>query len=57
LVVLLFPIVTIIVVIPMPVYPIIIKGSYLGSALRTGYLPILYIILIMVKGSYSGSVA
>jgi hypothetical protein len=54
---LLFPIVVIIAIIPILVYPIIIKDGYLELASRIGYLPILYIVPIIVKDSYLGSVA
>jgi hypothetical protein len=57
LVVLLFPIVIIRAVIPIPIYPIIVKDGYLGSVPRIGYLPVLYIVPIIVKGGYLGSIA
>jgi hypothetical protein len=52
-----FPIVIVIAIISIPIYPIIVKDSYLGSTLRIGHLPILYIVSIIVKGSYLGLVA
>jgi hypothetical protein len=43
--------------IPMPAYLIIVKNGYLESVFRTKYLPILYIVPIIIKGSYLGSIA
>jgi hypothetical protein len=44
-------------IISMLVYLIIVKDGYLGLASRIGHLSILYIVSIIVKGSYLGSVA
>jgi hypothetical protein len=41
----------------MPIYPIIVKDGYLELVLKIGYLPILYIVLIIIKGSYLGLIA
>jgi hypothetical protein len=57
LVVLLFSIVVVIAVIPALVYLIIIKDSCLELISRIGYLSILYIVSIIVKGSYLELVA
>jgi hypothetical protein len=57
LVVFLFSIVIIIAIIPIPVYPIIVKDGYLGLVSRIGHLPILYIVPIIVKDGYLRSVA
>jgi hypothetical protein len=44
-------------IVSMLVYLIIVKDGYLGLASRIGHLLVLYIVPIMVKGSYLGLVA
>jgi hypothetical protein len=55
--VLLFPTIIIMAIIPAPIHPIIVKNGYLGLAPRTKYPPVLYIVPIIVKDSYLGSIA
>jgi hypothetical protein len=55
--VLLFPIIIVIAIIPILIYLIIVKDGCLGLVPRIGYLPILYIVPIIIKSGYLGSAA
>jgi hypothetical protein len=51
------PIVIVIAIVSTPIHLIIVKDGYLGLVSRIGYLSVLYIIPIIVKGSYLESIA
>jgi hypothetical protein len=49
--------VVVVAIVPALVYLIIVKDGCLGLVFRMGYLSVLYIVLIIVKGGYPGLVA